>query len=425
MTKPPVGRVRWVLLFWIFVMGAITYLDRVNISVSGRWLAEEYHFDNLRLGWVFSAFAAGYALFQVPGGRLADRFGARRVLTFGALWWSLFTAATALVPAGLARALALFLAVRFLLGAGEAVIYPASNCFVANWIPSQERGIANGVIFAGVGVGAALSSPLVTWVVIHHGWRASFWVCAAIGALAAVVWFFRARDTPEIHPRITAPELEFIRAGRSLRAPKSSLPWSKILKSRNVLAITFSYFCYGYIAFIFFTWFFIYLVNVRGVDLRRSAVYTMLPFMAMTLGSASGGWVSDLLTRWRGKRFGRCGVAVFGLGLSALFIAIGALTKSPGLASVVLAGGAGALYLSQSSFWAVSADIAGRSAGSVSGFMNMGAQSASVISASLTPWIGLHFHWAASFLVAASLGSFGALAWLLVDPERVLDPGSR
>ncbi len=402
------------------MMGAITYLDRVNIAISGQSLAAEYGLDDIRLGWVFSAFAAGYALFQVPGGWLADRFGARRVLTCGAIWWSVFTAATALVPGHFAGALALLLVVRFVLGSGEAVIYPSSNCFVANWIPSEERGIANGVIFAGVGVGAAVSSPLITWVVIHDGWRASFWVCSVIGAVAGVVWFLTARDTPESHPRIRSPELEYIRAGRLARAPKSSLPWYEILKNRNVLTITFSYFCYGYIAFIFFTWFFSYLVKVRHVDLRRSALYTMMPFVAMTLGSAMGGWVSDALTRRWGKRVGRCGVAAFGLGLAAVLIGAGARAQSPGVAALVLAGGAGALYIAQSSFWAVSADIGGRSAGSVSGFMNMGAQSASVLSASLTPWIAQQFHWTSSFLVAGSLGLLGALAWLTVDPQHPL-----
>ncbi len=402
------------------MMGAITYLDRVNIAISGQSLAAEYHLDDLRLGWVFSAFALGYALFQVPGGWLADRFGARRVLTFGAIWWSVFTAATALVPSHFAGALALFLVVRFVLGLGEAVIYPSSNCVVANWIPSEERGIANGVIFAGVGMGAAVSSPLITWVMIHHGWRASFWACAVIGAAAGVVWFLTARDSPETHPRISRSELDYILAGRSARTAKSSLPWSEILKSRNVLTITFSYFCYGYIAFIFFTWFFSYLVKVRHVDLRRSALYTMMPFIAMSLGSALGGWAGDALTRRWGKRAGRCGVAAFGLGLAAVLIGAGALAQSPALAALVLAGGAGALYIAQSSFWAVSADIGGRSAGSVSGFMNMGAQSASVISASLTPWIAQHFHWTTSFLVAGSLGLMGALAWLTVDPQRAL-----
>jgi len=180
------SRIRWLLLFSIFVMGAITYLDRVNISISGHWLAEEYHFTNPQLGLIFGAFPLGYALFQVPAGWLADRFGSRRVLTGGALWWGVFTVLTALVPAGIRDALLCFLAVRFVLGAGEAVIYPSSNRFVASWIPVSERGIANGLIFASVGGGAAVTPPLIAALMSRYGWRTSFWVCAVIGCAAGL-----------------------------------------------------------------------------------------------------------------------------------------------------------------------------------------------------------------------------------------------
>ena len=170
----------------------------------------------------------------------------------------------------------------------------------------------------------------------------------------------------------------------------------------------------------FFSWFFIYLSTVRGLNLKSSSYYSMLPFIAMATASPLGGWISDLLTRRYGKRIGRCGIAVAGIGLAAVFIALGTQVASPELASVVLAGGAGALYLAQSSFWSVSADLAGSSAGTVSGVMNMGAQIGGAVTASLTPWIASHFGWSASFLTAAALCAAGSLAWLAVNPERKL-----
>src|ERR1700758_383468 len=178
-------RVRWFLVFWLFVLSAVSYLDRVNISIAGGSITKQYGLTNVKLGWVFWAMLAGYGLFQTVGGRLADRFGSRRVLTFGVIWWGIFTALTALVPAGLTGALYAFMAVRFLLGAGEAVIYPAANQFIARWIPFRERGIANGWIFAGVGAGAGLSPPLITYIMIHYGWRSSFVLCSLIGLLAS------------------------------------------------------------------------------------------------------------------------------------------------------------------------------------------------------------------------------------------------
>ena len=416
------GRVRWILIGWMFAISAIAYLDRVNISIAGHSIEGEFHLNNLQLGWVFSAFVLGYALFQAPGGRLADRFGPRRILALGTIWWAVFTSLTAFVPGGVSHALLILLLVRFGLGIGEAVVYPASNRLVATWIPSQERGIANGLIFAGVGAGAGVTPPLITYILLHHGWRWSFWISALIGLLAGGVWFVLARDAPEQHPWVAPEEIAHIEAGLPVAALEGArpLPWRAIFTNKDVLAITLSYFCYGYVAYIFFSWFFIYLSTVRGLDLKSSSHYGMLPFMAMAICSPLGGWISDRLTKQRGKRTGRCGVAAVSIALCGAFIVLGTRAEDARLASIVLAGGAGALYLSQSAFWSVTSDIAGRSAGSVSGVMNMGNQIGGAITASLTPWLAKYFGWGTPFFVAAALCVVGSLAWIMVDPEREL-----
>jgi ACS family glucarate transporter-like MFS transporter len=430
LTVATTSRVRWFLVFWLFVLSAVSYLDRVNISIASVRIADDYQLTDVQLGKVFSAMLVGYALFQTIGGRLADRFGPRRVLTLGVIWWGIFTALTALVPASIKGALFLFVAVRFLLGAGEAVIYPSANQFIARWIPTRERGIANGWIFAGVGAGAGLTPLLITYMMVHYGWRSSFWVCAGIGLVAAAIWFLASRDTPAEHPRVSASELAEIQSGISLKndqirpseSGRALVSWPRVLRSRSVWAVTLSYFCYGYVAWIFFSWFYRYLAKVRGLDLKASAFYSMLPFLAMLVCCLLGGTMNDLLTKWRGPRLGRCGVAVFALVVAGIFIAFGSQVHSARLASVVLAGGAGALYLSQSSFWSVTADIAGASSGSVSGFMNTGNQIGAAITASLTPWIATRFGWTASFLTAAALCLVGATCWLAVDPTRTLVP---
>ena len=423
-TAEKITRVRWFLIFWLFILSAVSYLDRVNISIAGGSIVDAYHLTDVQLGKVFSALVTGYALFQTVGGHLADRFGPRRVLTAGVIWWGIFTALTALVPSKIHGALLLFVMVRFLLGAGEAVIYPAANQFVARWIPARERGIANGWIFAGVGAGAGLSPPLITYLMTHYGWRSSFWVCAIIGLVAGAVWFFAARDTPAEHPRVSAAELSAIQSGLTITNPapgtKTLVPWNRVVRSLDVWAVTVSYFCYGYVAWIFFSWFFRYLAKVRGLDLKSSAFYSMLPFLAMLVCCLLGGTVNDRLTRWRGPRLGRCGVAALSMAVAGVFIAFGSQVAGVRLASVVLAGGAGALYLAQSSFWSVTADIAGTSAGSVSGFMNMGGQIGGALTGSLTPWIAVRYGWTASFLVAAGLCLVGAVCWLGVNPTRSL-----
>ena len=418
------GRVRWILIVWVFIISSVAYLDRVNISIASHYIVQEYRLSNIQLGYIFSAFVLAYALFQAPGGRLSDRYGPRWVITLATVWWALFTSLATAIPRTLTGVVAAFIGVRFLLGAGEAVMYPASNRLVAKWIPSDERGRANGLIFAGVGAGAGITPPLITFIMLRGGWRLSFWASALLGLVAGSVWLWLARDDPAEHPWVSARELETIRSGLTgSSAPgKGMLPWRTILGSKDFPLVTYSYFCYGYVAYIFFTWFFIYLSTVRGLDLRASSYFATLPFMAMAICSPAGGVLSDFVARRHGKRWGRCGVAVLGIGLSAVFVASGSLVGSPRLASVVLAGGAGALYLSQSTFWSVTADIAGESAGSVSGVMNMGAQIGSTVTATLTPMLAARFGWTASFGVAALLCASGALVWLWVDPSGKLGP---
>jgi MFS transporter, ACS family, glucarate transporter len=425
MPEQALSNVRWFLVFWLFVLSAVSFLDRVNISVAASAIASEYQLGDIQLGWVFSAFLWGYAIFQTLGGWLADRLGPRRVLTAGVAWWGIFTALTAAVSPALTGAVFFFVLVRFLLGAGEAIIFPASNQFVSRWIPTQERGFANGLIFAGVGAGAGSAPAIVTYIMVHYGWRWSFWLSALLGLLIGVVWFLMARDTPEQHRSVSASELLHIQSGRTPVTSASALPWRVIWKSKEVWLVTLSYFCFGYVAWIFFSWFHRYLFKVRGLDLKSSAFYSTLPPLAMVACSLLGGIVNDKLTQSYGKRVGRCGIAAFALFLTAVLLLLGSQSASAQVASVVLAGGAGALYLAQSSYWSVTADIAGARAGSTSGFMNMGAQLGGGLTAVLTPVIAVNLGWGYPFVFAAILSALGAVAWLWVDPQRNLESLAR
>ena len=396
-------------------------MDRTNISIAGPAIGNEFRLDDIHLGWVFSSFLLGYAAFQVVGGWLAYRFGPRLVLAVGVLWWGVFTALTAVASPRFGHALLIMILIRFALGAGEAVTYPASNQFVARWIPVAERGRANGWIFAGVGAGAGLSIPGLNWVITHHGWRASFWFSAVAGLVVGLVWYAMARDVPEEHPLVSPGELAHIQATRSAggsRGTGTTGSWAAALFNRNVAALTLSYFTFGYVAWIFFSWFFIYMAKVRGLNLKASALVSMIPFLAMTLCCLGGGLFSDWLAKKVGLRWGRCGIAAVAFLLTAIFLVVGSQVKGPYAASVILAGGAGALYLSQSSFWAVSADIAGERSGVVSGLMNMGCQIGGAVTASLTPYIAGRFGWSSAFVFAALLAVAGGALWLLVDPMR-------
>jgi MFS transporter, ACS family, glucarate transporter len=418
--------IRAILVFGLFLLSAIAFLDRTNISIAGPFILREFHLDNVQFGWVISAFLVGYAASQILAGWIAVRLGPRRALTLAVLWWGAFTLATALVPPSIPRALAVLISVRLALGIGEAIIYPASNQFVANWIPVRERGTVNGVIFAGVGAGSGLTPPLLTAIITGHGWRSAFWFSAAIGLIAGILWFLIARDTPAQHPLLAPDELRTIRAGLPDTQPLGCAPprilWRVILTSRTVLMLTFACFTFGYIAWIFLGWFFLYMAQARHLDLKTSAVYTMLPFLAMTIFCLLGGVLGDWITSRRGLRAGRCGPGFFSLLVTAVLLVAGSRAASAPLAAITLAAGVGVLYISQSSYWSVTADIAGPSAGVVSAVMNMGAQIGGALTASLTPWLAQRFGWTSAFLAAALLAVAGAAAWLAVDPETRLVP---
>lgn len=420
-------RVRYLLGFWLFVLSGVAFLDRTNIAIAGLQIGRQYGLTNQSLGWIFSAFLIGYAGLQIPAGWLSSRSGPRKVLTIGVLLWGVTTAATALLPSQMQHAVFFLVGLRLVLGMTESVVYPAANQFVARWVPLNERGVINGLIFAGVGAGSGLTPPLLNWLITNYTWRAAFWFSAVLGFVAALVWWKFARDTPEEHPAVSNSELMEIQDGLSalaMRPEKPVISWRAIFSRRDLLALIASYFSFGYISWIFFSWFFLYMAQVRGFDLKSSADYAMLPFLSMTVCCLIGGVVSDRITRRWGLRAGRCGLASAALLATAFFLLVGSRVHSPSLAGVILAGGAGVLYISQSSFWSVSVDIADTNSGVFSSIMNMGGQIGGAVTASLTPWIAQRYGWTTSFAVAAALAVCSALFWMTVHPERplVLEP---
>ncbi|MDB6082144.1 MAG: major facilitator superfamily 1 [Gammaproteobacteria bacterium] len=421
------GKMRWVVIFCTFIVAAVSYLDRNNISIAASSVQKEFGLTDVQLGGVFSAFIMGYAFTQPLAGRIADRFGASRVIATAIVWWSVFTSLLPAIPVGIPGAVAILLGVRFLLGVGEAVIFPASNRLVASWIPSRERGLANGLIFAGVGVGGGVAPPLITFIMLNHSWRWAFWLCALFGIAAGAMWLLLVRNSPAEQPSVSAAELAYIKAGLPIHTATAERParWQDVVLDRQVAVLTLSYFCYGYVAYIFFTWFFKYLSDVRGLNLKASALYATLPFVAMALASSLGGLASDKLLGVIGKRAARCGIAGASLAAASIFVWLATQVADARVAALVLAGGAGALYFAQSAFWAISADIGGPSAGLVSGIMNMGCQLGGVVTAALTPVIANSFGWTASFAAAALVCLVGAVAWIFVDPFHALAPRSQ
>jgi ACS family glucarate transporter-like MFS transporter len=242
-----------------------------------------------------------------------------------------------------------------------------------------------------------------------------------------------ARDLPEEHPLVRDEELAESRdvpvrqlhklqtaAKAADSSTKRRISGLKFFQRRDLLALMMGYFSFGYIAWIFFSWFFLYVAQARGVNLKTSALFTMVPLISMTICCLVGGALSDWITlRW-GLRAGRCGLAAVALAATAIFLVLGSQARSAGAAVLILAAGAGALYLSQSSFWSVSVDLAGRSSGLFSSIVNMGGQIGGAVTASLTPWIAKRAGWTSAFGLAAFFAIAAAVCWLFVHPEQPL-----
>jgi len=415
-------RVRYLLVLLIFVVAAVVNIDRTNISIAGSYIAADYHISKIQLGWVFSGFLVGYAAFLIPSGWIAGRLGPRRTLTGGLIWWGVLTVATALVPPSMTNALWALIIVRFILGLGEALAYPSANLFIAAWFPSHERGKANAWVQGGAQLGSGIAPPLVAFIIYNFGWHAVFFVSAAIGLVIAIFWYWAARDTPAQHAKVTRTELAYIRAGLpvQIEGAMPPVPWKKIFTSKDSWGTALAYAGFGYAATIFSTWFFIYLKDGLGFDLKSSAVLGMLPFIATTSCCLAGGFISDWMVKRWSYYIGRSLFGAFTLVLSGIILIIGGHADNPVTAALLLAAGAGAIYLGQAVYYAVAADLGGPYTGVISGMVSMCGQIAGAITATLTPYFATHYGWEYAFYVAAGVTFVCTIPWLFVNPTRRL-----
>ncbi len=259
------------------------------------------------------------------------------------------------------------------------------------------------------------------------GWRAAFYLAGGVGVLLALVWYWLASDQPADHAWVNPAELQHI-AQASGSSPDRSpvpgrVPWRALLGRADLWFLTASYSVLGYIGYIYFSWFYLYLVNVRGFSVLSGGVYSTAPFLASAVAAPIGGWLSDHLSRRFGKRIGRCGIGFGGPLCAAGLIFAGATVTDPYLAILCLSLGEGALFLSVAAYWATTIDLARTHAGTVSGFMNMGGNLGGTISPTLTPLLAQRFGWDSALYVAAALALLGAFLWLGVHPERAIDLG--
>jgi len=419
-TRPSIGR--WYILLLISLMYLITYLDRVNISAAAPVISKEFGFDKITMGAIFSAFVWSYALFQVPGGWLGDRFGPRRMLTIIVTYWSVMTAATAAATGAVS-----FIIVRFLFGVGEGGAFPVATRAMQLWYPPQERGFVQGITHSASRLGAAIAPPIVVAIMTAFGWQWVFYVCGAVGIVWAVWWWFAYRDLPEEHALVNRAELEQIRGTDpegNVNAPKiearATVPWATLLRSPNMWAIMCAYFTYVYCLWIFLSWLPSYLVDYRHFTLIKVGWLASLPLLAGVVGDTVGGLATDWVLKKTGNaRFARRLVAIVGLLGCVAFIVPAALVDDAYAAVFCLTGAMFFLECTIGPSWAVPMDTGGKYSGTVSGMMNMAGNIGGALSPLVFGFLAQVGSWQAPFIVAAALLVIGAGIWAFwLDPER-------
>ena len=408
-------RTRRTMLAFALGAMAVAYLDRVCISTTAPAIKADLGLDDAQMGYVFSAFTLGYALFEVPSGWLADRFGARLMLTRIVLWWSAMTAAT-----GAAQGFTSLVAVRGLFGIGEAGVLPSLTRAFSRWLPVRERGGAFGLTLMAAALGGALTQPLVVALLAHCSWRQAFPIFGSVGVFYAAAWFVWFRDDPREHRGVNAAELAVI--GTDPPTAHPAVPWGTLVRSRNLAALCAMYFGAIYGWYFYLTWLPTYLMRARGFDLAAVGWLAALPLLGIATGSLAGGLLADALTRRFGARIGLRTPGVIGLPLAALAIVAAALAQDPRTSAYCLAAAAGLAALGVAPGWSVCLAIGGRHAGVVSGAMNTFGNLGGVMSPIVVGWcLTLWGSWEAPLYTVAGFYVFAALCWLGVDPSESLD----
>jgi MFS family permease len=366
------------VLLLLCAMYFITYIDRVNVSTAAAQFGPELHLSHTEVGFVFSAFAYPYLVFQIIGGWVGDRFGPRRTLALCALIW-----AGATIMTGLAGGFASLIIARLLLGLGEGATFPTATRAMSNWTSVGKRGVAQGTTHAAARIGNAVAPPLIVWLMVATNWRGAFIVTGILSFLWAIVWILYFRDNPREHHGITDGECATLPAYSEISALKQAapVPWRALFG--RMAPVTAVYFCYGWVLWLFLGWIPQYFLHSYNMQLGKSALFASAVFFAGVLGDWLGGVVTDQILRHSGNlRIARNAMVGICMLLTILSLAPIMLISNISTTLIVVCLSCGFLFneMTIGPMWAVPMDIAPKHAGTASGIMNSGSALAAIVS---------------------------------------------
>ena len=411
---PRATRVRYGVVGIVTLLGMITYIDRACLSNLAPYLMADLGLTKVQMSWAFSAFALAYALFEIPTGCLADRTGTRRVFTRIVLWWSAFTLATAAVTG-----YAMLLIVRFLFGAGEAGAWPCMARTFSRWIPLRERGVVQGIFFAGAHLGGAFTPLLVAGLLTLMPWRLVLVSFGLLGLVWAFVWHRWFRDEPADHPGVNAAERQLIEGGRG-PVPHHAFTfgyWRTLFLNRNVIALCLMYFPNSFVFYFCITWLPTYLKEKHHFEGSAALIYAGLPLFLAIFGDLCGGFVTDYATRRFGARAGRTGVGAVTYGIAAAALLAVPSCPNPHAAAILIALSVAATMTSLAAAWTTCIEVGGSQPAVVGATMNSASQVGAMLCPLLVGYSLKWFNeWNVTIYVMGAMFVVGVGCWCLVDP---------
>ena len=401
------------VLFLLCLMYFITYVDRVNVGTAAPVIKAELNLSNTDLGLIFSAFAYPYAVFQIIGGLLADKWGPRFTLLICGLIWA---SSTALM--GLAGGILSLFLLRFALGFGEGATFPTATRAMQSWVPAEERGFAQGITHAFARLGNAITPPLVVFLMALLTWRGSFVALGLVSFVWVVVWYWYYRDDPREHKGITAEELARLPLGDAKGAQKPRIPWRRLVK--RMWPVTLTYFCYGWSLWLYLNWLPSFFKEGYQLDIKNSALFASGVFFDGVVGDTVGGVISDrILINTGDLQKARRNVISFAM-LGAAVCLLGVFfSRDLTVIALLLSAGFFCLELVIGPIWAVPMDIAPQYAGTASGLMNFGSAVAAIVSPLVFGFVvDLTGNWTLPFIGSVALLVLGAVLAFTMHPER-------
>jgi len=416
-------RTRYGVIVFAVLLGIIHYIDRVCISKALPFIQSDLGFDDTQMGYVFSAFTLAYALFEIPGGWLGDKWGPRRVLLRIVMFWSVFTAAT-----GYAWNLMSMIVCRFLFGAGEAGGFPNIAKMFSVWLPQREHGVAQGITWMAARWGGAFTPLLVVWVLGFVSWRNTFVLFAGLGVVWAVCFYLWFRDNPKDHKGVNAAECELLEeAQKNLSGGHASIPWKRLFTTKSVLLLWVYYFCISYVWYFYITWLPKYMELELKMNMQETwtSILNGLPLFLGGIGCFIGGIVARRMSaKSASLSRARRTIGVLGMLAAGGMILLATTLNNPTYAMLALGFSGFFNDLSMPGAWGACMEVGGKLAGSVSGSMNMIGNLGGALGGVAVPWLMnlTHQSWDKVFYVAAATYLIAALCWMFIDSdERLVD----